>query len=135
MVFMEEFFEFFRVVMSGSSMIWFTWGPVLPVSSFIPNFFIQPKPNRGLVFFVVTKMSRSFRFPSISTIAIVFPLNLILLSFTSLYSVFSGFSGVILLNSDFGIRVTGDPLSIMNLIGRLLTYAVRVKKSEPSLFI
>ena len=111
-------------------MVWFTWGPLLHF-----DFFIQSKPNRGLVFFVVTKISRSFRFPSISTFAIVFPSNLILLAFPSLYSVFSGFSGVILLNSHFGIKVTGDPLSIMNLIGRLLTNAVRVKKSGPSLFI
>ena len=40
-----------------------------------------------------------------------------------------------LLNSDFGIIVTGDPLSMINLIGRLLTSAVIVKKSGPLLFI
>ena len=42
----------------------------------------------------------------------------------SLYSVSSGCNGVMLLNIDFGIRVTGEPLSMMNLIGRLLTNAV-----------
>ena len=106
--------------MSESSMIGFIWRPVLPVSSVIPNFFIQSKPYKGLVFFVVTKISRSFRFPSISSFAIVFPSTLILLSMTSLYSVFSGFSGNILLNSDFGIRVIDDPLSFMSLIGRVV---------------
>ena len=64
-----------------------------------------------------------------------FPSNCIRLSFTSLYSVFSGCNCVMLLNSDFGINVTGDPLSMMNLIGRLLTSAVIVKKSGPLLFI
>ena len=105
------------------------------MSSVIPSFFIQSNPNKGLVFFVVIKTSRLFRCQFISTVAVVFPSNWNLLPFTSLYSVFSGFNGAILLKSDFGISVTGDPLSIMNLIGRLLTNAVRVKKSGPSLFI
>ena len=39
-----------------------------------------------------------------------------------------------LLNSDLGINVTGDPLSMVDLIGRLLTNAVVVKKSGPLLF-
>ena len=40
-----------------------------------------------------------------------------------------------LLNSDFGIRVAGEPLSIMNLIGRSLTNAVSVKNSGPLMFV
>ena len=83
---------------------------------------------------MVIRISRLFRYPFISTVAVVFPSNMILLSFTSLFSVFSGFNGVIALKSGFGISVTGDPLSIMTLIGRLFTNAVRVKKSGPSLF-
>ena len=130
--------KFFELSFQGSNIRVFCdvvyLGPVLPVSSVIPSFFIQSNPNKGLVFFVVIKIYRLFRCPFISTVAVVFPSNRILLSFTSLYSVFSGFDGVILLKSDFGISVTGDPLSIMNLIGRLLTNAVRVKKSGPSLF-
>ena len=40
-----------------------------------------------------------------------------------------------LLNNEFGIRVTGEPLSMMNLIGRLLTNAVSVKKSGPLMLV
>ena len=105
------------------------------VSSVIPSFSIQSKPNKGLVFFVVIRTSKLFRFPFISTSAIVFPSNFIRLSFTSLYSVPIGLNGVVLLNCDFGIKVTGEPLSIMNLIGRLLTNAVRVKNSGPFFFV
>ena len=96
--------------------MWFICRPVLPVSSVIPSFSIQSKPSKGLDFFVVTRISRLFRFAS--SIAVVFPSDLISLSFTCLYSVSNGFNGVILLNFDFGIRVTGDPLSIINLFGR-----------------
>ena len=105
------------------------------MSSVIRNFCIQSKPSRGLVFFVVIRTSRSFRFPFLSTNAVVFPSMLIRLSFTSLYSVPIGFNDVILLKCDFGIKITGEPLlSIMTLIGRLLTNAMRVKNSGPFLF-
>ena len=67
----------------------------------------------------------------IATLTIVFPSNCIRLS---LYSVFSGCNCVMLLNNDLGINVTGDPLSMINLFGRLLTNAVIVKKSGPLLF-
>ena len=40
-----------------------------------------------------------------------------------------------LLNNDFGIRGTGEPLSMMNLIGRLLTNAVSVKNSGPLMLV
>ena len=96
--FHESFLNFlFKEVISGSSVTWFIWGPVLAVSSVIPSFFIQSNPIKGLVFFVVIKISRLFRCPFTSTVAVVFPSKRILLSFTSLYSVFSGFNGVILL--------------------------------------
>ena len=36
---------------------------------------------------------------------------------------------LLLLNCDFGISVTGESLSILNLIGRLLTKTVIVKNS------
>ena len=134
-VIVAKFLNFvFRDVMSGSSIIWFICGSVSTVISVIPNFSTQSKPTKALVFFVVTRISRLFRFPFISTFAIVFvvfPSNQIRLSFTSLYSVSIGFNGVILLECDFGNKVTGDPLSIINLIGRLLTNAVRVKNSGP----
>ena len=121
--------------MSGSSFICCICEAVLPVSSVIPSFFIQSRPSNGFVLLVVTKICYSFSFPSISILADVFPSNCFRLSFTSLYSVSSGYSGVILLNCDFDISVTGDPLSIMNLIGRLLTSAVTVKDSGQLLFI
>ena len=117
--------------MSGSSVIWFIGGAVSPVSSVIPSFSIQSKPNRGLVFFVVINSSRSLLFPFIFTDAVVFPSNYIRLSFTSLYSVPIGLNGVIPLNCDFGILVPGEPLSIMTLIGRLFTNAVIVKNFGP----
>ena len=66
--------------------------------------------------------------------AIVLPSNLILL-FTSLYSCWSGYLVVIPFNFCFGMSVTDDPLSIMNLIGRLLIYTVTVKNGCPSLDI
>ena len=87
----------------------------------------NPSLIEGFVFFVVTRTSRLFSFPFISTAAIVFPSNLIRLSFTSLYSLSIGFNGVILLSCDSGNKITDDPLSIMSLIDRLLTIAVRVK--------
>ena len=99
-----------------------------------PVFSSSPDPAMDSFFFVVTSFSNCFCFPFIFTIAVVFPSNFIWLSFTSLYSVSSGCSGVILLNSDFGISVTGEPLSIMNFIGRLLTNADSVKNSGPLLF-
>ena len=37
----KNFLKFFRVVMSGSSIMWFICGSVLPVSSVIPTFSIQ----------------------------------------------------------------------------------------------
>ena len=117
--------------MSGSSVIWFFCGPVSPVSSVIPSFSIQSKPNRWLVFFVVISSSRSLLFPFISTDAVVFSSNFIRLSFTSPYSVPISLNGVFPLNCDFGINVTGEPLSIMNLIGQLFTNAVIVKNSGP----
>ena len=135
-VFDENFWNLlFRVIISGSSVILFICGPILPVSSVIPSFSIQSKPNRGLVFFVVISISRLFLSPFISTEAVVFPSNFIRLSFTSLYSVPIGRNGVILLNCDFGIKVTGEPLSIMNLIGRLFTNAVMAKNSGPFFLI
>ena len=73
--------------------------------------------------------------PFISTFAIVFPSNFIPLSFTSLYLTSNGCSGVILLNFDFGIKVTGEPLSMITLIGWLLTNVVKVNNSGPFLFI
>ena len=68
-------------------------------------------------------------------LAAVFPSNFIGLSFTFLYFVSKGGNVVILLNCDFGIGVTGEPLSIMKLICLLLTNAVIAKKSGPLLFI
>ena len=52
------------------------------------------------------------------TVVVVFPSNFIRLSFTSLYSVSSGYNGIMLLNCDFRNKVTGEPLPMMNLIGR-----------------
>ena len=121
--------------MSGSCFICCLCETVLLVSSVIPTFFIQSRPSIGFVLLVVTKISNSSCFPSISTLAVVFLSNCIRLLFTSLYSVSSGCSGVILMNCDFDISVTGDLLSIMNLIGQLLTSAVTVKNSGPLLFI
>ena len=118
-----------------SSFIWCICGTVLPVSSVIPSFFIQSSPSRGFIFFVVIRSSSSFRVPLISTFAVVFPSNRIRLSFTSLYSVSRGRNGVIVLNCNFVISVTGEPLSMMNLIGRLLTNAVTVTNSGPLLFV
>ena len=83
---------------------------------------------------MVISTSRSLSFPFTSTDAIVFSSNFIPLSFTSLYSVPIGISGVILLNCDFDIKVTGEPLSIMNLIDRLLTNEVRVTTSVPFVY-
>ena len=40
-----------------------------------------------------------------------------------------------LLNCDFSVNVTGESLSILNLIGRLLTKTVIVKNSGSLLFI
>ena len=133
---LNSFLNFvFSFVTSGSFFIWCICGTVVPVSSVIPNFFIQSKPSKGFVFLVVTRSSSSFRVLLISTFAAVFPSNRIGLSFTSRYSVSKGCNGVNLLNCDFGINVTGEPLSIMNLIGRLLTNAVIVKNSGPLLLI
>ena len=87
-----------------------------------------------MVSFVDTRTSRLFRFPFICTVAIVFPLILIRLSFTSLYSVSAGFNGVVLLTCDFGLSI-GEPLSFIHLIERLLTNAVKVKNSRPFFFI
>ena len=39
------------------------------------------------------------------------------------------------LDDDCGIRVVGDPQSIINLIGRFLSEAVRLKKSGQSYLI
>ena len=101
-VLVEKFFEFFsRVVISGSSVTLFICGPILALSSVIPSFSIQSKPNGGLIFFVVISISRSFLLPFISTEAVVFPSNFMRLSFTSLYSVPIGRTGVIPLNCDF----------------------------------
>ena len=80
---------------------------------------------------MVISTSRSLSFPFTSTDAIVFPSNFIRLLFTSLCSVPIGISGVFLLNCDFDIKVTGEPLSILNLIDRLLTNEVRVTTSVP----
>ena len=121
--------------MSASSVMWIVCGSVLLVSSVIPDFTIQSKPSKWLVFFNVTRISRSFRFQLISTVAIVFPSNLIPLSFTSLYSVSTGFNGVILLSCDFSIEDNGEPLSIIKLFGRLSTNAKRVKNFRPFFFI
>ena len=123
------------MVISESSVTLFVCGPILPVSSVIPSFSIQSKHKRGLVFFVVISISRLFLSPLISTEAVVFPSIFIWLSFTSLYSVSIGLSGVIQLNCHFGIKVTGEPLSSMYLIGRLFTNAVMVKNSGPFLLI
>ena len=119
MVFMKKFFE---LSFQGSNIRVFCGVVYLVAGSTGVQcdsrcFFNQSNSNKGLVFFVVIKISRLFRCPFISTDAVVFPSNRILSSFTSLYSVFSGFNGVILLKSDFGISVTGDPLSVMNLTG------------------
>ena len=121
--------------MSGSSLTWFICWSMLSLSSVIPSSFIQFNPNSGFVFFVVINISKCFCLPLTFTFAIVLPSKFIRLSFTSLYSVSNGFNGVMLLNSDFGIRVTGEPLSMMNLIGRLLTNAVSVKKSGPLILV
>ena len=127
-VFIEKFLNFlFWAVISGSSVLLFICGPILPVSIVIPSFFIQSKPDRGLVFFVVISISRLFLQTFFSTDAIVLPSNFIRLSFTSLFSVPIGLNSVIPLNCDFGIKVT---LSIMNLIGRLFTNAVMMKNSS-----
>ena len=115
---MDVFFEF------GFSMF-----------TLIPRCFIQSNPSNGFVLFVVFSNSNFFFSPSISMFAIVFPSNLILLLFAYRYSSFNGYIVVIPLNFCFGIRVTGDPLSIMNLIGLLLTNTVTVKNGCPSLDI
>ena len=101
----------------------------------IPRCFIQSNPSNGFVLFVVISNSSFFFSPYFSMLAIVFSSNLILLLFTSRYSSFNGYFIVVPLNFCFGIRVTGDPLSIMNLIGRLLTNTVTVKNGCPSLYI
>ena len=105
---------------------------VLSLSSVIPNSLIQSNhPNSGFVFFVVIKISKCFCLPLTFTFAIVFLSKFIWLLFTYLYFFSNGCNGVMLLNNDFGIRVTGDPLSMINLIARLLTNAVSVKNSGP----
>ena len=132
MIFVEQFFEFrFQFCY-----VWVFFYLVYLWDSFTslqcnPQFFIQSSPSRGFVFFVVIRSSSSFRVPLISTFAVVFPSNRIRLSFTSLYSVSRGRNGVIVLNCDFDISVTGEPLSMMNLIGRSLTNAVTVNNSGP----
>ena len=103
------------------------------VSILVPNWFIQSRPSSGFVLFVVISSYKFFVSPLISTFAMVFPLNFLLLLLTSLYSVFNGCICVIWLNNWFGTSVTGDRLSIINLIGRLLTNAVVVKNGCPSL--
>ena len=56
----------------------------------------------------------------------VLPSNIILLSFTSRQSSDTGQTVVMLLNLVFGMSVTGEPVSAMNFIGRLLTNSVLV---------
>ena len=125
----------FNDLMSGSSLTCFICWSVLSLSTVIPNSFIQSNPSSGFVFFVDISTSRCFCLPFTFTFAIVFPSKFIRLSFTSLYSVSSGCNGVMLLNSDFGIRVTGEPLSLMNLIGRFSTNALSVKNSGPLMLV
>ena len=126
-VFIEDFlelsFQYFDVWV-----FCFICGSILSLSNVYPSFFIQCNPSNRFAVFVVTSTSKCSCSPFTFTIAAVF-LNFIRLSFTPLYSVSSGCNGVMLLNCDFGIRVTGQPLSVMNLIGRLLTNAVSVKNS------
>ena len=105
------------------------------VSSLIPRKFIQSSPGIRFVLFVIICSSRYFVSPLVSNFAVVFLSNFILLLLTSPYSECSVRIGVNLLNICFGIKVTGDPLSIMNLTGRLLTNAVVVKNGCPSLVI
>ena len=113
---LNSFLSFvFSFVTSGSSFIWCTCGTVFPVSSVFANFFIQSKLSRGFVFLVVTRSSNSIPVPLISTLAVF--------SF-KLYPVVV-----------YVPVVTGEPLSTMNLIGRLLTNAVIVKNSGPFLFL
>ena len=121
--------------MHGSSFTWCIWGTVLPVSIVIPRFFIKSKPSSGFVFSVVTKIFSSFCFSPFSIFATVVPSKCIRLSFTSLYYVSKGRNGVIFIKFDFGISVSGEPLSKLNSIGRLITNAVIVENSTPMAII
>ena len=86
------------------------------------------------VFCFVTTISRRFWFPSISKLAIDFPLNFIRLSSTS--HCFSFPVDVrVLLNTNFGFSVTVEQLSISTLIGQLLTEALILKNSGLLLFV
>ena len=103
---------------SGSSLLLFICYSVLSLSSVFPNSFILSDPSNGFVSFVVTSISNCYCFSFMFTVVVVFPSKLIRLSFTSLYSVSKGYDGVMLLNCDLGNKVTGEPLPMMNLIGR-----------------
>ena len=96
------------------------------VFSVSPSSFIQLRQSSGCVCFVVISCSSCFDLPSNSLFAKVLPSNFILLSFTSRKSSNTGLISVILLNFSFGINVTGEPLSMMNVIGQLLTISVLV---------
>ena len=87
------------------------------------------------LFFLLLLAVPDFLFPIDFDVCYCFSSKVILLLFLSLYSVCSGLIGMIWLNICSDIRVTADPLSLTNLIGRLSINAAEVKNGCPSLDI